>query len=127
MDFRLIPKAIILSALLPTLATAAHSSELPDGVYRCEMYSGSMMMHLGDIVIAGSTYQGPANGPDYGSAYEYELTNSGTINWGGPMGGFDSDGNTIVSTVLKKNGDQVAFDVMMQLNSGNFSTVSCSS
>ena len=41
------------------------------------------------------------------------------------MGGFDSGGNTIVSTVPKRDGDRQAFDVTMQLESGNFSTVSC--
>jgi hypothetical protein len=108
-------------------AMTASADNLLDATYRCEMYSGSTLMHLGDIEISGSTYRGPANDGNYGDAYDYELTDAGTINWGGPMGGFDSDGNTIVSTVLKQNGDRQAFDITMQLKSGNFMTVSCSS
>ena len=42
------------------------------------------------------------------------------------MGGFDSDGNKNVSTVLKRDGDAAAFDIALQLKSGNFSTISCS-
>ena len=128
MVLRTSAQAILLSALLPWLTVnSGHAAELPDGVYRCEMYSGSMLMHFGDIVISAGTYQGPAHGPDYGASHDYELTEAGTINWGGPMGGFDSGGNKIVSTILKRNGERAAFDVMIQLESGNFSTVSCSS
>ena len=108
------------------LSSAAAAANLPDATYRCEMYSGSMLMHLGDIEISGGSYRGPANDGNYGDPYPYELTDAGTINWGGPMGGFDSDGNQIVSTVLKRNGDAAAFDVTLQLKSGNFSTISCS-
>ncbi len=116
--------AVVTGFLAMTFSSAAAS--LPDGTYRCELYSGTMLMHLGDIAINGNTYQGPASDGNYEGTYEYELTDSGTINWGGPMGGFDSGGNRIVSTVLKRNGDDLAFDVMIQLQSGNFSTVSCS-
>ncbi len=107
------------------ISLPSHAASLPDGVYRCSMYSGSMLMHLGDIEISGDSYQGPAYDGDYEGAYDYEVTDGGTINWGGPMGGFDSGGNEVVSTVLKRNGDDIAFDVMIQLESGNFSTVSC--
>ena len=101
------------------------AATLPDGAYRCEMYAGMTLMHLGDIAISGNTYRGPAHDLTSAEAHEYELTDAGTINWGGPMGGFDSGGNTIVSTTLKDNGGSTAFDITMQLESGNFSTVSC--
>ena len=114
----------ISAALAATFVTSASAAQLPDGVYRCQMYAGNMMMHLGDIEIVGNTYRGPAFDGAYEGSYDYELTDAGTINWGGPMGGFDSGGNTIVSSVLKRDGDRQAFDVTMQLESGNFSTVS---
>jgi hypothetical protein len=114
------------AAFAANFVTTASAAQLPDGVYRCQMYAGNMMMHLGDIEILGTTYRGPAFDGAYEGSYEYELTDAGTINWGGPMGGFDSGGNTIVSSVLKRDGDRAAFDVTMQLESGNFSTVSCS-
>lgn len=120
--------AFVLStaaALVATFVTTASAAQLPDGVYRCQMYAGTTTMHLGDIEILGNTYRGPAFDGAYEGSYEYELTDAGTINWGGPMGGFDSGGNTIVSSVLKRDGDRQAFDVTMQLESGNFSTVSC--
>ena len=113
------------AALAAAFVTTASAAQLPDGVYRCQMYAGNMMMHLGDIEIAGNTYRGRAFDGAYEGSYDYELTEAGTINWGGPMGGFDSGGNTIVSSVLKRDGDREAFDVTMQLESGNFSTVSC--
>jgi len=113
------------AAVAATFVTTASAAQLPDGVYRCQMYAGNMMMHLGDIEIVGNTYRGPAFDGAYEGSYEYKLTDAGTINWGGPMGGFDSGGNTIVSSVLKRDGDRAAFDVTMQLESGNFSTVSC--
>ena len=103
----------------------ASAANLPDGTYICQLYSGGMMMNLGSIEISGSTYRGPAYDGNYEGSYPFELTDAGTINWGGPMGGFDSGGNTIVSTVLVKDGNQQAFDVTMQLESGNFTTVSC--
>lgn len=115
-----------IAALAFGASSAAWAATLPDATYRCEMYSGSMLMHLGDIEVVGNTYKGPANDGNYEGTYEYELTSDGTINWGGPMGGFDSGGNTIVSTVVKDNGGSPAFDVMLQLESGNFSTISCS-
>jgi hypothetical protein len=110
---------------LAGIATPAMGAALPDGVYYCAMYSGTMLMHLGDIAISGNTYQGPAYDGNYEGSYTYEVTDGGTINWAGPLGGFDLDGNTVVSTVLKADGNNVAFDVMIQLESGNFSTVSC--
>jgi hypothetical protein len=111
----------VLAATLPAFA-----GSLPDGAYRCQMYSGSMIMHLGDIAIRGNTYQGPAYDGKFAGTYAYRLNDSGTIDWGGPMGGFDSGGNRVVSTVFKRNGAEPAFDVTIQLKSGNFSTVSCS-
>lgn len=122
---RLLPVSIIAASFIASSAPSV-AATLPDGTYRCQMYSGSMMMHLGDIAIAGNSYQGPAWDGNYEGTHEYELTDAGTINWGGPMGGFDSGGNTIVSTVLTLDGNRQAFDITMQLESGNFSTVSCS-
>ena len=116
--------AIVLS-VTPSAIVPANAADLPDGTYRCEMYSGGMTMHLGDIEIDGTSYRGPANDGNYEGTYEFELTDAGTINWGGPMGGFDSGGNTIVSSVLAGDNDRPGVDITMQLKSGNFSTVSC--
>ncbi len=113
---------VLVAVASPSLAWAA---ALPDGIYRCQMYSGSMLMHLGDIEVSGNVYRGPAYDAKWEGDFGYELTKAGTINWGGPMGGFDSGGNTIVSTVATRDGDRPAFDVTIQLESGNFSTVSC--
>src|SRR5687767_86402 len=56
----------ISAALAATFVTTASAARLPDGVYRCQMYAGNMMMHLGDIEIVGNTYRGPA----FDGAYE---------------------------------------------------------
>lgn len=117
--------AAIIAGAVALGVVPSFAAALPDATYRCEMYSGTMIMHLGDIAISGNTYQGPAWDGNYEGTYDYELTEGGTINWGGPMGGFSSGGNTIVSTALVRNGEDLAFDITMQLESGNFSTVSC--
>ena len=119
-------RSILVAVLTAGLATPVLAAALPDGVYRCQMYSGTMMMHLGDIAIAGNSYQGPAYDGQYEGSYTYERTKKGTINWGGPLGGFDLDGNTVVATVVTGSGDTIGFDVTIELESGNFSTVSCS-
>ena len=121
---RALASFLVSSTIVMTIGVAS-AARLPDGIYRCQLYSGSMLMHLGDIEIAGSSYRGPAYDGNYEATYEYELTDSGTINWSGPMGGFDSGGNRIVSSVLVGDADRPAFDVTIQLPSGNFSTVSC--
>ena len=79
-----------------------------------------------DIEINGDTYQGPAWDGNYEGRYPFEVTDSNTINWGGPLGGFEGDGMEVVSTVLKRDGTDIAFDVMIAMPSGNYSTVSCS-
>ena len=117
--------ALFLAAAVGS-GTAARAAELPDGLYRCEMYSGTMLMHLGDIEIEGSSYRGPGSDGNYDGTHPLEVTDAGTIDWGGPMGGFSSGGNTIVSTVLTGDSARPGFDISIQLKSGNFSTVSCS-
>ena len=120
------PTSLALFLALASISVPlARAAELQDGTYRCEMYSGTMIMHLGDIEIEGTSYRGPANDGNYEDSYDFELTDAGTINWGGPMGGFDSGGNTIVSSVLTGDAERPGFDITIQLQSGNFSTVSC--
>jgi hypothetical protein len=117
--------AAAASLAIISISLPAHAATLADGTYRCELYSGTMIMHLGVIEISGDSYQGPAFDGNYEGVYPFEVTASNTINWGGPMGGFDTGGNKVVSTVLTRNGSDIAFDVMVQLESGNFSTISC--
>jgi hypothetical protein len=108
-------------AAFATVGPAA-SAELPDGRYGC--WISSMM--LGQIEIEGGVYRGPAFDGKYEGDYPFALTEAGTINWGGPLGGMSSDGNTVVSTVLKDAGDgKIGFDITIQNNRGNFQTVSC--
>jgi hypothetical protein len=100
----------------------AAGAELPDGVYYCSI----SMMHLGDIEISGDSYRGPAFDGKYTAEYPFEVTDAGTINWGGPLGGISSDGNTVVSTTLKNaGGGKIGFDIVIQNSRGNFQTVSC--
>jgi hypothetical protein len=116
----------LLVAVLAVTTTPALAATLPEGVYRCELYSGTMLMHLGDIAISNNSYQGPAFDGAFEGSFPFEVTDSGTINWGGPLGGFSTGGNTVVASVLTLNGTDTAFDITIQLESGNFSTVSCS-
>lgn len=112
----------VLAGALVLLAVQAHAAELADGTYRCTIGS----YHLGNIEIGGGMYQGPAFDGNYEGSYPLEVTESGTINWGGPLGGISSGGNTVVATVLKDaGGGTVGFDIQIQNASGNFQTISC--
>jgi hypothetical protein len=117
---------LLLGAFAALISSPTLAAALPDDTYTCNLYSGGMLMNLGSIEIAGNSYRGPAYDGNYEGQYSYELTDGGTINWGGPMGGFEGDGQTIVATVVTDAGNgQTGFDVTIQMPSGNFTTVSC--
>ena len=110
------------AALVAVLAGKASAAALADGVYNC--YISSMM--LGQIEIDGGVYRGPAFDGNFQGDYPCEVIGD-TVNWGGPLGGITSDGNTVVSTVLKDaGGGNVGFDIMIRNARGNFQTISCS-
>lgn len=101
---------------------SASAVELEDGLYNCTIGS----FFLGQIRIENNMFSGPAFDQKFGESYPFEVTDAGTINWGGPLGGITADGNTVVSTVLGKAGDQIGFDITIQNSRGNFQTISCS-
>lgn len=114
---------LYITAIMTMAATPAFCSGLPDGTYGCYIGSNSF---LGAIEIAGNVYRGPAFDGQYEGEYPLEVTDGGTINWGGPLGGISSSGN-VVSTVLTNAGNNnVGFDITIQNNEGNFQTISCS-
>jgi len=115
-----IPAAVaaLLAALGPAPAPAA--AALDDGAYGCTI-SG---MFLGAIAIRGDSYSGPAYDGKWEAFYPFEVTDAGTINWGGPLGGI-SEAGTVVSTVLRQSFDRIGFDIMIQNERGNFQTISC--
>ena len=109
-------------AVLAGVANPASAVELADGLYGCTLST----FYLGDILIEDGTFRGPAFDGNFGDAYPVEVTEGGTINWGGPLGGISSDGNTVVSTVLKNALDsRIGFDIMIRNARGNFQTISC--
>lgn len=99
----------------------AGAADLADGSFTC--YLGEMV--LGQIELDAGKFRGPAFDGAFEGDYPFEVTASGTINWGGPLGGLSSDGNTVVSTVLKKAGDRTGFDITIENSRGNFQTISC--
>lgn len=113
-----------VATVLPVLAAVPASAaayEMPDGDYRCSI--GSFV--LGVIKLENGSYQGPAHDGNYEGAYPFEVTESGTIDWGGPLGGMSSGGNKVLGTVIVRDGDALAFDITLQNSRGNFQTVSC--
>lgn len=109
--------------LFLSLSAPASAVELPDGNYECWLSN----MMLGVIQIDGDTYRGPALDDNYEGDHTFELTEAGTINWKGPLGGMSTGGNTVTSTVLKDaGGGRVGFDIQIQNARGNFQTISCS-
>jgi hypothetical protein len=119
-------RLLTATALAALMASPAFADALPDGTYICNLYSGGTLMNLGSIRISGERYEGPAYDGNYEGQYGYELTDAGTINWGGPRGGFEGDGQKIVSSVVTDAGDgNAGFDITIEMPSGNFTTVSC--
>jgi hypothetical protein len=117
---------LTIVALAVLISSPALAAALPDDTHSCNLYSGGMLMNLGSIEITGNSYRGPAYDGNYEGQYSYELTDGGTVNWGGPMGGFEGDGQKIVATVVTDAGSgQTGFDITIQMPSGNFTTVSC--
>lgn len=115
-----IPAAV--AALLAALGTdpAPAVATLDDGAYGCTI-SG---MFLGAIAIRGDTYSGPAYDEKWETFHPFEVTDGGTINWGGPLGGI-SEAGTVVSTVLRRSFDRIGFDITIRNGRGNFQTISC--
>jgi len=99
---------------------------MADGVYHCEVYALGMFIHLGDIIIKGPTYRGPAWFEPFAGPYRYEVTPFDEINWFGPLGGFTSGGNSVDLTQVTINTDEKAsFDIIMREASGSFSATTC--
>lgn len=110
-------------AFAAAFVVEAAAVELADGVYGCTLSE----FYMGDILIEDGLFRGPAFDGNFEEAYPIEVTDAGTINWGGPLGGLSSDGNTVVSTVLKNALDsKIGFDITIQNWRGNFQTISCS-
>ena len=98
---------------------------LPNGVYYCGKSTGGMVFFMGEIELQDGFYRGPAFDGQFGDWYPVEMTPEGTLNWRGPLGGFESDTSRVVSTQIKSDGGRPAFDVLLQMASGNFMSISC--
>lgn len=95
---------------------------LPDGEYLCSL---NPTMQLGSIWIHGDSYIGPSRDPN-GPSHPFRLTSAGTIEWGAPMGGMDTDGNRVVGTVLRDARDgRNGFDIQFQTETGHMHIASC--
>lgn len=115
-------RMIFVATAVGLAATPALAANLPNGTYVCMLGNAN----LGSIEIADSIYRGPAYDGQYEGDYPYEVTDQGTINWGGPLGGLSTGGNQVASTVVTDmGGGRYGFDVTIQNSSGNFQTISC--
>ena len=112
---------------LPASAGIVEDKRLPDGIYECSMFSGTMAMLMGNIRIAGMTYQGPA----FDNKFEirpspYKMSGK-VIFWKGSLGGLSTGGNSVASTVLTSNDPaHPSFDIVVMSSAGHPHTVSCS-
>lgn len=120
-------RAATFAAMIAVSAGAASAATLPDGPYDCSMYSGGMLMGFGTVEIAGATFRGPAYDGEYGPAAPYELGPEGVILWGGPFGGFDSDGYKVVSSVFggEASPGRPIFTVTIQTPRETFQQIEC--
>jgi hypothetical protein len=112
-----------LAVAISAIASNSMAGTLDDGDYGC--YIGNSF--LGAIQIAGNVYRGPAFDGKYEGDYSYSVSDQGTIDWGGPLGGISSGGNKIASTVLTDAGNgRHGYDITIQNSEGNFQSISCS-
>ena len=98
---------------------------IPNGTYYCGKSTGGMVFFMGEIELRDGFYRGPAYDGQFGDWYPMETTTEGTINWRGPLGGFESDISRVASTAIKSDGGNPSFDVILQMASGNFMGISC--
>jgi hypothetical protein len=113
----------VLGVSLAAIAGDAMAGTLQDGDYGC--YVGNSF--LGTIQISGNVYRGPAFDGRYEGDYSYTVSDQGTIDWGGPLGGISSGGNKVASTVLTDAGNgRHGFDITIQNSESNFQSINCS-
>lgn len=111
-----------LAVAIAAIAGNAVAGTLQDGDYGCTIDNS----FLGTIQIAGKVYRGPAFDGKYEGDYSYSVSDQGTIDWGGPLGGISAGGNKIASTVLTDAGNgRHGFDITIQNSEGNFQSISC--
>lgn len=111
-----------LAIALPAPPALAQALRLEDGEYSCSL---SPTMKLGSIWIRGDSYVGPSRDPN-DTPHPFEVTDSGTINWGAPLGGLDTDGNHVIGTVIHDaGGGKTGFDIQFQTETGNTHIASC--
>ncbi|HEX2258087.1 MAG TPA: hypothetical protein VHG92_15570 [Afifellaceae bacterium] len=123
---RVVLHAAFAAAFMVSAGTAG-AGTLPDGEYDCSMSSGGMLMGLGTVEIAGSTFRGPAYDGQYGPAAPYDVGPEGVILWGGPFGGFDTEGHKVVSTVVvaENTSGRPFFRVTVETPRGTFQQFDC--
>ena len=118
--------ALIVLGLQTASAGVIENKRLPDGIYECSMYTGSLVI-MGNIRIAGMTFQGPAFDNKFeGGPYPYQMSGK-VVLWKGPMGGLSSGGNKVAATVMTNNNPaKAAFDITVISQAGNAHTINCS-
>lgn len=84
-------------------------------------------MGFGDIEIDGARYRGPGYDGEFPDGWNgYVLSEEGAVIWNGKLGGLDSDGNSVVSSVLKTSDQGAIFiRVLVMTDSGNTQTIDC--
>ena len=113
-------KRLSCAAILACVCAPAFGQTLQDGLYACSI--GSYL--LGDMLISGPTYAGPAHEGAFTGEYTFS-TDGPTIIWDGPLGGITLAG-TVVSTMIWTAADTShGYDIMVQKPHGEINTVSC--
>jgi hypothetical protein len=127
---RSIISAVVGLAAIVGNADAANAGyadgKLPDGTYHCEVYLLGRFLNLGDISIKGNVYSEPRLLGPPGQGYNYQMDAMGEITWLGPLGGYNSGGNTISLTqATLDEGQAPAFDIIMRQADGAFTASTC--
>jgi len=102
-------------ALLALAAAHPATAQQIDGRYACT----TSTFYLGDIVISGQTYRGPAYDGRFEEAHPIQVAGQ-NITWGGTLGPITAAGK-VVSTVLRDGG----FDITIESEGGNRQTINC--
>lgn len=104
-----------LLACLPASAWAGDApGELPDGLYVCSFFSLGMINIVGDMEIEGAAYRGPSFDKAWDGTYPYLVQPDGSIEWGGPLGGYVEPDFRIARSSVAEDGEGFGFTVAMQ-------------
>lgn len=112
------------AAKSPAKAPAATGKTLPNGLYTCQIWSGSMLMTLGKVEIKGATYRGPAHTLS-GPYKPLKIDGAGQMTWTPNFSQLASTGAVITGSRISGTAAAPAFTVEYKTGRGYNESMDC--